>query len=634
MLIVQVCDFGNDGDAEYRMHAPLRQLGKIPGLMTIDCHFSHRSLPLLAEIADVLILQFVYDWGLLSLCQRRREAGKITIFEANDDFFDLQPWSPIAKAWLDRSVQALYLKWLTTANGVQTSTNALADRWRQSGARNVAVFRNHLVDLDPLPAIPDRPLTIGWGGSPGHFADWYQLAPLLTNWLAAHPDVHLSVMTHELAHPFITLEPHRYHFTRFGSLEDYVRFLRSLDIGLAPLLSTGYNRGRSDVKFLEYASQGVAGIYADLAPYQSSVQHGETGLLCRSHVGMVAALDRLAQEAELRRQIRQRAHAYIAENRRLPENVMERVRWYQSLLPHPVAENVTLPFSVQQVISSQDGNYISLRPGEPERLLLASMSPSTAAEALRQLSPLTQQTPDYIAALARQGQLLNDTRDHLRAQQVLEQARLLAPKCPRVLSELGRSWFCLNKPLQARQLLEAAIQADENYLPAWQYLLRLIRLNGMTDGTEWVNRAETQFPQCYSLAILAAQIHPLPESLRALSRMVDRIAPSIVPRERATVLRAIRQELAGLISPASGSPEWMHLLEKMCKLFPESAWLANELGAELQRVGRGSEAHRWHSHAFQLRLQALIYQEEFPKQEAAPWSWQFSDHIHTHPTAE
>ena len=634
MLIVQVCDFGNDGDAEYRMHAPLRQLGKIPGLMTIDCHFSHRSLPLLAEIADVLILQFVHDWGLLSLCQRRREAGKITIFEANDDFFDLQPWSPIAEAWLDRSVQALYLKWLTTANGVQTSTNALADRWRQSGARNVAVFRNHLVDLDPLPAIPDRPLTIGWGGSPGHFADWYQLAPLLTNWLAAHPDVHLSVMTHELAHPFIRLEPHRYRFTHFGSLEDYVRFLHSLDIGLAPLLSTGYNRGRSDVKFLEYASQGVAGIYADLAPYQSSVKHGETGLLCKDAAGMVAELDRLAQETELRHQIRQRAHAYVAENRRLPENVMERVRWYQSLLPHHIAENVILPLSVQQAISSQDGNYISLRPGEPERLLLASMSPSTAAEALRQLSPLTQQTPDYIAALARQGQLLNDTREHLRAHQVLEQARLLAPKCPRVLSELGRCWFCLNNPLQARQLLEAAIQADENYLPAWQYLLRLIRLNRMADGAEWANRAEMQFPQCYSLAILAAQIHPLPESLRALSRMVDRIAPSIVPRERATVLRAIRQELSGILSSASGSPEWMHLLEKMCEFFPESAWLANELGAELQRVGRGSEAHRWHSHAFQLRQQALIYRDEFPKQEAAPWAWQFSDHIHTHSTPE
>ena len=634
MLIVQVCDFGNDGDAEYRMHAPLRQLGKFPGLMTIDCHFSHRCLPLLAEIADVLILQFVHDWGLLSLCQRRREAGKITIFEANDDFFDLQPWSPIAEAWLDRSVQTLYLKWLTTANGVQTSTNALADRWRQSGARNVAVFRNHLVNLDPLPAIPDRPLTIGWGGSPGHFADWYQLAPLLTNWLAAHPDVHLSVMTHELAHPFIALEPHRYHFTRFGTLEDYVRFLRSLDIGLAPLLRTGYNCGRSDVKFLEYASQGVAGIYVDLAPYQSSVKHGETGLLCKGAAGMIAALDHLAQQTQLRHQIRQRAYAYVAENRRLHENVMERVRWYQSLLPHPVAEKVSLPLSVQQAISSQDGNYISLRPGEPERLLLASMSPSTAAEALRQLSPLTQQTPDYITALARQGQLLNDTRDHLRAQQVLEQARLLAPKCPRVLSELGRSWFCLNNPLQARQLLESAIRADENYLPAWQYLLRLIRLNGMTDGAEWAKRAETQFPQCYSLAILAAQIHPLPESLQALSRMVDRIAPNIVPRERATVLRAIRQGLAGFISSASGNPEWMQLLEKLCELFPESAWLANELGGELQRVGRGSEAHRWHSQAFQLRQQVLIFQDEFPKQEAAPWGWQFSDHIHTHPTAE
>ena len=87
MLIVQVCDFGNDGDAEYRMHAPLRQLGKIPGLTTIDCHFSHRHLPALAVLADLLVVQFINDWELLSHCQRRREAGLITVFEANDYFF-------------------------------------------------------------------------------------------------------------------------------------------------------------------------------------------------------------------------------------------------------------------------------------------------------------------------------------------------------------------------------------------------------------------------------------------------------------------------------------------------------------------------------------------------------------------
>src|SRR5262249_26967473 len=155
-----------------------------------------------------------------------------------DYFFDLQPWNPIAARWQDRTVQELFLQLLQVADGVQTSTPELARRWQERGARNVAVFRNYLTTLPPLPPESDRPLTVGWAGSPGHFGDWYHVAPLLNRWLDAHPEVHLAVMTNEAAKPFLQLAPHRYHFTPFGSLPEYLRFLRSLDIGLAPLLPT------------------------------------------------------------------------------------------------------------------------------------------------------------------------------------------------------------------------------------------------------------------------------------------------------------------------------------------------------------------------------------------------------------
>ena len=126
MLIVQVCDFGDDGDARHRMHEPSRHLGRLPGVTAIDCHFRHRTLPQLVELADVLVLQFVNDWDWLAVCTRRRVQGKLTIFEANDYFFDLQPWNPIADGWRDPLVQELYLQVLVAAGGVQTSTVRLA----------------------------------------------------------------------------------------------------------------------------------------------------------------------------------------------------------------------------------------------------------------------------------------------------------------------------------------------------------------------------------------------------------------------------------------------------------------------------------------------------------------------------
>src|SRR4029079_5850990 len=100
----------------------------------------------------------------------------------------------------------------------------------------------------------------------------------------------LAVMTNAFAKPFFDLPPERYQFTPFGSLADYLAFLQSLDIGIAPLLPTAYNRGRSDVKFLEYAASGVAGIYARLDPYQHSVEDGRTGLLFSSDSELVEKL--------------------------------------------------------------------------------------------------------------------------------------------------------------------------------------------------------------------------------------------------------------------------------------------------------------------------------------------------------
>ena len=293
MLIVQVCDFGEDGDAFYRLHSPSRFLAKLDGITTVDLHFYHRHLPELLESADIVVLQFLDDWELLSLCKRRRAAGKITVFEANDYFFDIQPWNPIAKRWHDREVQQLYGYLLRYADGVQTSSQALAEEWRKRGAHNVAVFENHLTEVSPLPELQDRPFTVGWAGSPGHFADWFSVVPHLSAWMARNPDTRLAVMTNEVAKPFFELPPERYTFQQFGSLPSYLTFLRSIDVGLAPLLPSGYNRGRSDVKFLEYASQGVVGIYWDLEPYRQSVVDGRDGFLVSGPEEAIARLDRL-----------------------------------------------------------------------------------------------------------------------------------------------------------------------------------------------------------------------------------------------------------------------------------------------------------------------------------------------------
>jgi len=620
MLIVQVCDFGVDGDAEYRLHAPSRQLGRFPGTTVVDCHFFHRRLPRLVEEADVVVLQFVNDWDLLALCSRRRAAGKLTIFEANDFFFDLQPWSPIAAQWQDRTVQELYRQLLVAADGVQTSTAELARRWRLFGATEVAVFPNQIVDFEELPKDIDRPLTIGWAGSPGHFADWYRMAPLLASWLSRRPEVRLAVMTHELAKSFFSLTPERYRFSPFGSLADYLKFLRSIDIGLAPVEPTDYNRCRSDVKFLEYASQGVVGIYSDLEPYRTSVVHGETGLLAASPTEMIDGLERLYGDRSLRERIRRRAYDEVRRNRRLEDHIGERRAWYESLQARRDASGIG---------AATPSGYHELRPEEPERVLMSALNDSDKAAAARRLDELLTREPNYLAASQQLGRIYNDLHDNRRALKTLQRAREAAPRNPRTENEIGRAWFGLDDPTRAREAVEESLRIEPRYLPAWQYLLRLLSIRRASDGPNRARQARELFPNCYTVAFLAAAVEPeAGAAAMALRCAVEELPALLSPQERPAALALLRQSIAALINRSPNEPELVVLLGKALEVFPESAWLAGELGAVFYRRGAFDQAFAMQARAFDIRRRARLYREEVPDPDDPAWPWQFADHLH------
>jgi tetratricopeptide (TPR) repeat protein len=626
MLIVQVCDFGHDGDARYRLHDPSRFLGRLPGVTSIDCHFFSRHLPELTELADVLVVQFVNDWDLLELCLKRQAAGRVTVFEANDYFFDLQPWNPIASHWQDRTVQELYLQFLTLCDAVQTSTDELSRRWKERGARQVAVFPNHFVEVPPLAPAPQRPLTIGWAGSPGHLADWYDVAPPLQKWLDAHPDVHLAVMTNEVAQPFFRLPPDRYRFTAFASLEAYLQFLRGVDIGIAPLLSTGYNRCRSDVKFLEYASQGVVGIYTDLEPYRATIVPGETGLLYRTHDDLIAQLDRLYADPTLRNRIRHQGHAYVANERLLQDHIGKRLAWYQGLL-RSRARGIPLPPEIAGS-ALREQNYLQLTLGEPERTLRDALRIPSAPDASAMLAPLLEKNPRYVSALQHQGKLLNDQRQHRAAISTLERARQLRPDSAKTLAETGRAHFRLGEDDQARVAMEQAVQLNPHHLPSWQYLLRMLVVNKSPDGPDFARRAMEIFPACYPIALLGLTTYPPQQAPAILLRILEDYAPTITSIEKTTALPAFRQAVTGML--ATAPPEQvLPVLSRLCVLFPESARLAAEHAAVLHRAARAGESHAEHARALSIYRQTATNRDEFKPGDLPPLIWQLAEHIRT-----
>ena len=630
MLIVQVGDFGTDGDAHYRIHAPARSMGSVDGVVCVDIHFRHHLLPTLAEKADVLILQFFSDWDLMPLISMRKKLGKITIFEANDYFFDLQPWNPIASSWQDREIQELYIQLLRHCDGVQTSTAYLAEQWRDMGASNVEVFQNQLVHLQPLAEIVERPFTVGWAGSPGHFADLYHVAPHLQNWLDAHPDAHLAIMTNELAQEFFNLDPSRFKFKPFGSIESYLDFLGSIDVGIAPLLPTKYNKGRSDVKYLEYASCGVAGIYQNLEPYRNIVRDFETGLLFSTPEELIYQLDRLYQDKMLRLKIREKAYVFVSKQRKMEAHISNRIEWYKNFNRNNVSsEGVDEQLCIAlEEAGEKQGGYFQLRAGVVEKQCLEAVAKPTAHERVEALIKLTQQQPAYSFAWLKLGECLNGLRQPGEALKAFEKTLELMPYSSSAKIEIARSHFLSEDRDKAVSLLEQICLSEAFFLPAWKYFLRLLAIQKASDGIGWCKKADAKFPGCYSLSVIGLDNYSPQERPGALFKILTRVGSTFsimeYPYARDVLSKAIFEIVA---LPLRDKSAVIALLQKAHTLFPESTQIAAELGNLLYATGEGVKAQKYFNYACSQKLASDLCKQDGQIKEI-PYQWQFSRFIH------
>ena len=90
------------------------------------------------------------------------------------------------------------------------------------------------------------------------------------------------------------------------------------DIAIAPLADSPLNRGKSDIKFLDYGALGFPGVYSAVPPYLETVRHGETGILVGSSPAEWSeALERLAKDAGLRSSIAAQSQHYVRAERTL-----------------------------------------------------------------------------------------------------------------------------------------------------------------------------------------------------------------------------------------------------------------------------------------------------------------------------
>lgn len=325
------------GDWYYRTFSPGRALADAAGVHVVNLDQAHRRLLQVCEAADVLIVNGVCSADLLPLMAQRKQAGRVTVFEINDDVAEIQPSNPLAGFFAQPENIRLFRRLALTADAVQYSVPEL-ERLYGSLNRRGRVFLNQMTVVPPLRERASTQLNLGWGGSAGHLEDLAEIAPALVDLLGRCPQVTLQLMCSDrIWQLFDALPAERKRRTPVGSIEQYYAFVGSLDIGLAPNRDKGFNRARSDVKFLECAAYGAVAVAARLTPYLNSVVDGENGFLYRTTSELIGVLERLIGDAGERARVRRNAHEYVARERQQAAHSAERLAFYAELLPAPPA---------------------------------------------------------------------------------------------------------------------------------------------------------------------------------------------------------------------------------------------------------------------------------------------------------
>lgn len=174
---------------------------------------------------------------------------------------------------------------LALADEVVACSDVLAGQFSEAHG-NVSVMTPPLIS--PLPALAhfdrtpasESPWRIGFYGTRAHLIDLEHIAPALVSLQNQRDDSELELMLGEHAPPSLAQLPRTRCLSPLGwkKFRQYQASQR-VHIGLAPLLETPFNRGKSLIKFLDIAAMGGVGVYSDRPPYNGIVEHGVNGLL-------------------------------------------------------------------------------------------------------------------------------------------------------------------------------------------------------------------------------------------------------------------------------------------------------------------------------------------------------------------
>lgn len=288
----------NSGCGHYRVDVPFEALAN-KGWSVTTSTILDKTL----TQADLIFAQRTCMPSAAEYLQDQIRRNVPVIVDMDDLLLNIDPWNENAYIWYGAAhIRQCLEESLRNAVVVTASTVALAQRLCDYN-ENVYVLPNtvpeSLIDAPVSDENRNRRasehVTVGWAGSDTHAADIGEVAYPVRRALNWNPNA-LMLFVGADYQDQVRKPDQTAHIGWLNKIADYYSALDKIDIGLAPLIPSEFNKCKSAIKALEYAARGIPIIASDYGPYADFVIDGETGFLCNTQAEWMDALQTLIRD--------------------------------------------------------------------------------------------------------------------------------------------------------------------------------------------------------------------------------------------------------------------------------------------------------------------------------------------------
>lgn len=312
----------------YRVLNKAEQLRK-HGFAVKGVNLSDFQLSMAQNASHIIIYRSPISPELLRLCHLAKEYGKPVFFDIDDLVFDTvytdqlsytQGLNSVEKGNYDAGVRN-YGYMLENCDGAITSTNQLQEELYKYQSK---VLLNRNLASDDLIAISSQYIKdysqtsdivkIGYfSGSISHNENFELIKPAIKQLLTKYSNVQLHIVG------ILDIPQDMKPFENQIVTHDYVDWdklpalISEVDINLAPLVNSIFNRAKSEIKWIEAALVKVPTVASKIGAFSDAIIDGETGLLATDDEWF-DKLEALVLSTELRQEIADAAYQDVLEN--------------------------------------------------------------------------------------------------------------------------------------------------------------------------------------------------------------------------------------------------------------------------------------------------------------------------------